>query len=126
LFDVTVNDATGSNTTAGIAISNARDQGKTTIDAVTTFETEIVSDGVTPVVLVWDVTTSPASYDTFFVMNGFEISDGQTEDPRQPDSNLRRPISPQQPMWLVHIDTWNYADPQKIIDLIPQTFGRMW
>ncbi len=22
-------------------------------------------------------------------------------------------------MWLIHIDTWNYADPQKIIDLIP-------
>ncbi len=33
---------------------------------------------------------------------------------------LRRPISPSQPMWLVHIDTWNYADPQKIIDLIPK------
>jgi hypothetical protein len=33
---------------------------------------------------------------------------------------LRRPISPSQPMWLVHIDTWNYPDPQKIIDLIPQ------
>src|SRR4030043_183236 len=33
---------------------------------------------------------------------------------------LRRPISPQQPMWLIHIDSWNYADPQKIIDLIPQ------
>lgn len=32
---------------------------------------------------------------------------------------LRRPISPQQPMWLIHIDTWNYADPQKIIALIP-------
>lgn len=32
---------------------------------------------------------------------------------------VRRPISPQQPMWLIHIDTWNYADPQKIIDLIP-------
>jgi len=32
---------------------------------------------------------------------------------------IRRPISPQQPMWLIHIDTWNYADPQKIIDLIP-------
>lgn len=32
---------------------------------------------------------------------------------------LRRPISPGQPMWLVHIDTWNYPDPQKIIDLIP-------
>lgn len=33
--------------------------------------------------------------------------------------SLRRPISPDQPMWLIHIDTWNYADPQKIIDLIP-------
>ena len=32
---------------------------------------------------------------------------------------MRRPISPSQPMWLVHIDTWNYPDPQKIIDLIP-------
>jgi hypothetical protein len=33
---------------------------------------------------------------------------------------LRRPASPSQPMLMVHIDTWNYADPQKIIDLIPQ------
>lgn len=32
---------------------------------------------------------------------------------------LRRPISPQQPMWLIHIDTWNQADPQKIIDMVP-------
>ncbi len=32
---------------------------------------------------------------------------------------LRRPISPEQPMWLIHIDTWNRADPQKIIDLVP-------
>ena len=32
---------------------------------------------------------------------------------------LRRPITPNSPMWLIHIDTWNYADPQKIIDLIP-------
>jgi hypothetical protein len=32
---------------------------------------------------------------------------------------LRRPISPDQPVWLIHIDTWNYPDPQKIIDLIP-------
>ena len=22
-------------------------------------------------------------------------------------------------MWLIHIDSWNYADPQKIIDLVP-------
>lgn len=32
---------------------------------------------------------------------------------------LRRPVTPQQPMWLIHIDTWNYPDPQKIIDLVP-------
>ncbi len=32
---------------------------------------------------------------------------------------LRRPVSPQQPMWLIHIDSWNTADPQKIIDLVP-------
>ena len=31
----------------------------------------------------------------------------------------RRPIDNQHPLWLVHIDVWNAADPQKIIDLIP-------
>lgn len=36
------------------------------------------------------------------------------------ENRLRRPVSPEQPMWIVHIDTWNYADPQKIIDLIPE------
>ena len=34
--------------------------------------------------------------------------------------NMRRPISPEQPMWIIHIDSWNYADPAKIIDLIPK------
>lgn len=33
--------------------------------------------------------------------------------------HIRRPISPDQPAWLIHIDTWNTADAQKIIDLIP-------
>lgn len=37
----------------------------------------------------------------------------------QQNTSLRRTISSNQPMWLIHIDTWNYADPQKIIDLIP-------
>lgn len=32
---------------------------------------------------------------------------------------LRRPISPNQPVWFIHIDSWNYADPQKIIDMVP-------
>ena len=40
--------------------------------------------------------------------------------PMATNAPLRRPISPNQPMLLVHIDTWNYPDPQKIINLIPQ------
>jgi len=32
----------------------------------------------------------------------------------------RRPIDNQHPLWLIHIDVWNSADPQKIINLIPQ------
>jgi hypothetical protein len=32
---------------------------------------------------------------------------------------LRRPITASQPMLMIHIDTWNTADPQKIIDLVP-------
>ncbi len=33
---------------------------------------------------------------------------------------LRRPISASQPAWIVHIDVWNNADPQKIIDMVPE------
>jgi len=31
----------------------------------------------------------------------------------------RRPVDNQHPLWLVHVDVWNSADPQKIINLIP-------
>lgn len=31
----------------------------------------------------------------------------------------RRPVDSQHPLWLIHVDVWNSADPQKIIDLIP-------
>ncbi len=34
-------------------------------------------------------------------------------------AQTRRPIDSQHPLWMVHIDVWNQADPQKIIDLIP-------
>jgi hypothetical protein len=37
----------------------------------------------------------------------------------QAQTSMRRPISPSQPMIMVHADVWNSADPQKIIDLIP-------
>lgn len=35
-------------------------------------------------------------------------------------AELRRPVSPEQPMWLIHLDTWNYPDPERIIELIPE------
>ena len=31
----------------------------------------------------------------------------------------RRPIDNEHPLWLIHIDVWYTADPQKIIDLVP-------
>ncbi len=31
----------------------------------------------------------------------------------------RRPIDSEHPLWMIHVDVWNKADPQKIIDLIP-------
>lgn len=31
----------------------------------------------------------------------------------------RRPIDNRHPLWLIHVDVWNKADPQKIINLIP-------
>ena len=49
----------------------------------------------------------------FFFLSVFSLN-------AQTKPAMRRSVSPQQPMWLIHIDTWNYPDPQKIIDLIPQ------
>lgn len=36
-------------------------------------------------------------------------------------SMLRRPCDPDHPMLIVHIDTWNVADPAKIIATIPES-----
>ncbi|MBR1410096.1 MAG: hypothetical protein IJ580_03245 [Prevotella sp.] len=35
-------------------------------------------------------------------------------------TSMRRSISPSQPAWIIHIDVWNHADPQKIIDIVPE------
>jgi hypothetical protein len=35
-------------------------------------------------------------------------------------TELRRPISPSSPMWLIHIDTWNSPDPERIIEMVPE------
>ena len=33
---------------------------------------------------------------------------------------LRRVISPSQPLWIIHIDTWNSPNPQAIINMVPE------
>ncbi len=33
---------------------------------------------------------------------------------------MRRPLSAIHPMWVIHIDTWIWPDPQKAIDLVPE------
>src|SRR5574344_1565988 len=35
------------------------------------------------------------------------------------NAQTRRPIDSKHPAWMIHVDVWNKADPQKIIDLIP-------
>ena len=117
-FSVTVNDAAGSAATSGLQVSHSLSTTATNLASVTKFTTTISSDGVNPVSFVWEATDAP-TFNTMFVMNGFELTNSVAMAPEQTNAALRRPISPQQPMWLVHIDTWNYADPQKIIDLIP-------
>lgn len=47
-------------------------------------------------------------------MNG---GGGSEDDPVM--GNLRRPIDRDHPAWIFHIDTWNHADPQAIIDMVP-------
>ncbi|HTL72405.1 MAG TPA: glycoside hydrolase family 98 domain-containing protein, partial [bacterium] len=117
-FSVTVNDATGSATTTNLQVSHSQSTTITNLAGVTKFARTMISDGVNPVTLVWEATDVP-NFNTMFVMNGFEITNAVVVAPQQTNAVLRRPISPSQPMWLVHIDTWNYPDPQKIIDLIP-------
>ncbi|HLP76083.1 MAG TPA: glycoside hydrolase family 98 domain-containing protein [Candidatus Paceibacterota bacterium] len=120
VFSVTVNDAAGSATTSGLQISHTQGTSNTNLASVSKFSTAITSDGVNPVSLVFDSTSSTNSVSTaFFVMNGFQLTNSVVVAPPQTNAALRRPLSPNSPLLVVHIDTWNAADPQKIIDLIP-------
>ena len=42
------------------------------------------------------------------------------DGPSPVTGSIRRVISPEQPAWLIHIDTWLTPDPQKIIDMVPK------
>jgi hypothetical protein len=76
IFEVTLNDATGAKTTSNIDISNGTNFK---LADVTKLTLTIVSDGVKPVTLVFHVTSpnNPVA-GAFFVMNGFELTIGDT------------------------------------------------
>jgi len=76
LFDVIVADAGGLKTAKGIDISN----GDIPIEAMTTFQTTIVSDGLHAVALSFDNQPSGTVSESFFVMNAFVLSDPNGEE----------------------------------------------
>lgn len=60
-------------------------------------------------------------------LNELIVTSGVPSTTTEPDgsdsdiaSNQRRLVDNKHPMWLIHVDVWNNADPQKIIDLIPE------
>ncbi len=77
IFSVTVNDATGSQTTADIDISHSEAGTADRVDGfenITVFETTVISNGMDDVVLVFEVTSPSSPVNTaFLVMNGFEM-----------------------------------------------------
>ncbi len=75
--------------------------------------------------LFTDVITSSDATQVKFSLRGDKTSitlalkKSGTTGKLSPTWVLRRPITPDHPAWLVHIDTWTVPDPQAIIDLIP-------
>lgn len=55
----------------------------------------------------------------------FALLGASVAAPKDGATPPRRPIDNEHPLWLVHIDVWNGADPQKIIDLVPEEI-RPW
>lgn len=68
VFDATVNDASGSVVTSGLRISDANSL------PVTTLDTTIASNGIDDVVLVFEQQAGDYWTESFFVMNGFELT----------------------------------------------------
>ena len=74
VFSANVSDATGAQPHTGIPITDAIQDGVVDFGGVSVFETEILSDGSTPISLEFDLTSSTGNIATaFFLMNGFEL-----------------------------------------------------
>jgi len=64
-----------------------------------------------PVPLTPPQTPSEQAAQTFFLAS---------QDPSLVNHNLRRPITPESPAWVLHICVWVTPDPQRIIDSVPE------
>lgn len=53
-------------------------------------------------------------------LSGRNITNDTISITAEAASTMRRPCGPENPMLIVHVDTWNVADPAKIIALIPE------
>lgn len=124
----TTEPTTVATTTTPESTAEATTTSETTTQATTTTEATTTTVTTTTVATTTTVTTTTeATTTTKATMTAATTDDVTFEDleltefnPVYGDGEFRRVVSNEQPMWIVHIDTWNYADPQKIIDLIPE------
>lgn len=99
----------------GITVEHLNNAASTSVDAAENNSAAVNGN---------ETVNEPENAMTYTMQN--YISEPQTyvagglDTAEKASGNIRRPISPQQPMWIVHIDSWNYADPAKIIDLVPK------
>ncbi len=62
----------------------------------------------------------PSSIPTFLTGTDTAITLEMEPMTAEAAGNFRRVLSNESPMWIIHIDSWNYADPEKIIELVPE------
>jgi hypothetical protein len=74
VFTATIVDSTGTRSFPGIPMTDSIQDGVVDFADISVFETEISSDGTTPVAIDFDLTSSTGNITTaFFLMNGFEL-----------------------------------------------------
>ncbi|MBQ8624086.1 MAG: glycosyl hydrolase [Oscillospiraceae bacterium] len=116
--------ATDETTTEAVTTTEETTTEATTTTQATTTAVTTTTQATTTTVTTTEATTTTQATTTTKATTTEDISLEDLEitefNPVSTGSNLRRVVSSEQPMWIVHIDTWNYADPQKIIDLIPE------
>ena len=89
----------------------------TTVATTTTPAPTTVATTTTPAPTTVATTTTPTP--TTVATTTAATTAKSTTSKTSSTSKFRRPLSNEMPMLIVHIDTWCFPDPQKVIDLIP-------